>query len=137
VRRQGGQSLLELGLCLPLLLAIGLGSVAVIRLADARMGLEVATSAAAATAARAAGPAEARAAGQDRFDRIARAYAFRKTVVSVDTDRFQRGGTVRVTSSAQVDLAFAPVPGIPSRLLLQAAAGAEVERWRSRILERP
>ena len=71
---QRGQALAEVALCLPIVLTLALGSVAVARVADARGGLDAATAAAAQAAARAPAPASAAGAAGGVFEASVAAY---------------------------------------------------------------
>ena len=64
---QRGQALIETAICLPLLLSLGLGSAATIRIADSQGGLDAACAAAVATAARAPSSFDAGILGRARF----------------------------------------------------------------------
>jgi Flp pilus assembly protein TadG len=127
-----GQALLELALSIPVLLLLSVGTVAVIRVADARSGLDAATAAAAATAARQADAVAAGAAARDRFTQLAAGYPLQSPSLTLDLGAFGRGCSVRATAQAGVDLSWAPFPGLPATISLRAAATATVEPWRSR-----
>ena len=127
-----GQSLVELALSLPALLLLGLGTVVVVRLADARSGLDAATAAAAAAAARQPDLASADRAADERFNALSHAYPLAASHLTVRLGGYNRGGTAEVVSSAQVDLSWAPFPGLPRMLTLQSQATVIIEPWRSR-----
>jgi hypothetical protein len=127
-----GQSLLELALALPILLLLSVGTVAVVRVADARSGLDAATSAAAAVAARQPDPASASAAAGRTFATLATAYPLRSPRLTLRLGSFSRGSSLEAAGVAAVDLSWAPFPGLPGELPLEAKASALIEPWRSR-----
>jgi len=129
---QRGQALAEVALCLPIVLTLALGSVAVARVADARGGLDAATAAAAQAAARAPAPASAAGAAGGVFEASVAAYGLTAPRLALDLGSFARGAQISAAGSAQVDIGFAPVPGLPQRLTLSSRASARVEPWRSR-----
>ena len=130
--RSAGQALIETGLCLPVLLGLGLGAAATIRVADARAGLDAACSAAVATAARAPDPAGAVGSATARFQAVAGEYPLRAPSLRLDTGAFERGGLATCDASATVDLSFAPLPGRLSSVRLASHAGSRIDDWRSR-----
>ena len=130
--RQRGQAVLETALVVPLIITLSLGAVEIARVADARSGLDAATAAAAGTAARAPSAAAAAAAAPIAFQAAVAAYPLQAPTLVLDTGAFARGGTVRATGAARVDLGFAPVPGLPRSLVLTSTAAARIESWRSR-----
>jgi Flp pilus assembly protein TadG len=127
-----GQALVELAITVPVLLLLTAGTVAVIRIADARSGLDAATAAAAAAAARQPDAAGASKAARDRFAQVAAAYPLNAPALTLQLGTFGRGGSVDATGRAGVDLSWAPFPGLPARLPLTARASAKIESWRSR-----
>lgn len=132
MRRQRGQALAEVALCLPIVLALALGTVAVARVADARAGLDSATAAAAQAAARAPDAVTARIAGRSVFTASVIAYGLAAPSLSLDLGSFARGSLVTARGGAQVGVGFAPLPGLPSTVTLTSSASAHVEPWRSR-----
>jgi Flp pilus assembly protein TadG len=127
-----GQALLELAVTVPVLLLLSVGMVAVVRVADARSGLDAATAAAAASAARQPDPAAAGAAARDRFSQVAATYPISAPGLTLQVGSFRRGGSVEATGRGEVDLSWAPFPGLPARLTLTARSSAKIELWRSR-----
>src|ERR1700675_2657008 len=117
---QGAQALLELALCAPLVILLAVGTVASVQLAGARAGLEAATQAAATAAARAPDPATAMAAAQARFSSVVADYPMRSATLRVSVGDFDRAGHVTASSSALVDLGWAPLLLLPSQVTLQA-----------------
>jgi Flp pilus assembly protein TadG len=116
-----GQSLVELAICLPVVLALGLGTVTVVRAVDGAAGLQAATEAAVNTAARAADAGDAAAAAQSRFASVIGAYPVRRASLELQVGDFARGSTITATASGWVD-----------QVAVQARAQASVETWRSR-----
>lgn len=127
-----GQAIVEAALVLPVMLALALGGVLLARVADARAGLEGATTAAASAAARAPSALAGQAAGTAAFDSAISAYGLRQAAVTLDTGTFARSGRVLATGRAEVDLGFAPLPGLPRSARLAASATAPVQTWRTR-----
>ncbi len=127
-----GQSTLELAICLPLLVALALGAVALVRLADARSGLDAATAAAAEAAARAPDPDSATSAAEARFAAVIAAYPVAAPRLTVEAGNQPRGGLLTARGQGRVELGFAPLPGLPRSLLVAATAHARIQRWRTR-----
>jgi Flp pilus assembly protein TadG len=127
-----GQSLVELAICAPVITLLGLGAVAIAQAVDARSGLEAATQAAAATAARANDEATARAAAQERFSATLAAYPIGGAVLDLSLGTFTRGGAVIAESSGFVDVAWARLLPFGARLQLHANAATQVETFRTR-----
>ena len=132
MRRQRAQALAEVALCLPIVLALALGAVAVARVADARGGLDAATAAAAQAAARAPDAATAASSAQSVFSASVAAYGLSAPSLVLDLGAFARGAAITASATARVAIGFAPVPGLPATVTLSARATALVERWRSR-----
>ena len=126
-----GQSLLELALCLPVVLALALGAAALVRLADAKSGLDGATAAAVADAARQTSASAASVCAQNRFLGIAAAYGLESPSLSLTGD-FSRASMYTATGSARVDLSFVPLWFLPGTVPIISQAQAWVEPWRSR-----
>ena len=120
-------------MCLPVLFGLGLGAAAVIRVADARAGLDAACSAAVATAARAPNPSVAAGSATARFQAVAGEYPLRAPTLRLDSGSFGRGGLAVCDASATVDLSFAPLPGGLSSLRVASHASARIDDWRSRL----
>ncbi len=116
-----GQSLVELAICLPILLALGLGTVTVVRAVDGAAGLQAATEAAVSTAARAAEAGVAAAEAQARFASVIGGYPVRGASLDLHLGAFTRGSTVTAAASGWVD-----------EVTIHAQAQASVEPWRSR-----
>ncbi len=127
-----GQALVELAVCAPIALILGLGAAASVQVAEASAGLAAATQSAAAAAARAPDRTAAQTAARSRFAAIVAAYPLRQASLSLDDGGLVRGGTVIATSTAQVDAGWAALVFTPRTFTLHASATAEVEPWRSR-----
>jgi Flp pilus assembly protein TadG len=67
MKMNGGQALVELALCAPVVVFLALGTAAVVQVEDAAAGLDAATHAAATAAARAPDPVTANAAALSAF----------------------------------------------------------------------
>ncbi|HEX6547239.1 MAG TPA: TadE family protein [Candidatus Dormibacteraeota bacterium] len=126
-----GQALVEVALVLPIVFALALGAVSIVRLADARAGIDAATAAAASAAARAPDPTTAVSQGGAAFAAAAAGYALGDPRLTLDLGTFSRGSTIHAYGTATVAMA-APVPGLPRGVTLTSTAAARVESWRSR-----
>lgn len=126
-----GQALLELAVALPAVLALSLGSAAMIRLADAKSGLDGATAAAVADAARQTSPSAASACGLGRFNAIVAGYPLLSPRLQL-TGAFGRGSYYGALATASVDLSFVPLWFLPRSVPIKSSARALVEPWRSR-----
>ena len=126
-----GQALVELALCLPVVLLIGLGAAAVVRVVDAAEGLRAATEAAAGAAARAPNPAEAEMAAQARFAAVIADYPVASPTLHLSDD-FVRGSSITASATGQVDVRWESVPMLPAWLYIAAQTSMEVEPWRAR-----
>jgi len=127
-----GQSLVELAVCAPVVTLLALGAVTLVQVADAKQGLEAATQAAAAAAARAPDAAGARLAAGQRFTDVAGGYSLREPTLRLTMGAFERGGPLVAGSSATVDLGWGGFLGLPGTIVLHATAETRIETWRSR-----
>ena len=125
-----GQSLVELAVSAPVMLLLTLGAVATVQVVDARAGLQGATQAAAAEAARAPGPEIAQTAAQARFSSIVTGYPLSSTSLRVTFGQFSRTDQVVATASGTVDILWAAIV-FPRRLTLESKAVVPLEPWRS------
>jgi Flp pilus assembly protein TadG len=126
-----GQALVELAVCAPVILLLTLGAAATVQIVDASEGLQAATQAAAAEAARAPDPASAQAAAEARFMSMIAGYPINSTNLRVTLGLFSRTDQVVASSSAEVDVSWAALV-LPRKLMLQARAVVPIELWRSR-----
>ncbi|HKV87107.1 MAG TPA: TadE/TadG family type IV pilus assembly protein [Candidatus Dormibacteraeota bacterium] len=126
-----GQSLVELAICAPLVMLLAMGAVSLVHLAESREGLEAATQAAVAAAARAPDPVSARRAARDVFTSMVGGFPLTAPTLRLSLGDFARGGRIVAESSATVDLAWGGLPGIPGHMTLNATAESLVEQWRS------
>jgi len=129
--RGTGQSLLELAVSLPVVLALALGAAAMVRIADAKAGLDGATAAALADAARQTSPEAAAACADQRFAEVSAAYGLVSPQLTL-SGSFDRGSMYYASATAGVDLSFVPLWFLPRQVPLSAQAAAWVEPWRSR-----
>ena len=127
-----GQSLVELAVCAPVVTLLALGAVTLVHVTDARQGLEAATQAAVAAAARAPDAASAKSAARQRFMEVASRYPLREPVLRLTLGAFERGGSLIADSSASAELAWGGFLGLPDSIVLRATAETRVEAWRSR-----
>jgi Flp pilus assembly protein TadG len=125
-----GQSLVELAICAPVVLVLPLGAVATVQVVDARAGLEAATQAAAAQAARAPGPELATSQAQVRFASMIAGYPLRSARLTIAVGQFNRTDQVIATASGGVDVAWAGLV-FPRVVILQCRATVALEQWRS------
>jgi Flp pilus assembly protein TadG len=127
-----GQSLLEFAICLPIVLSLGLGSAAVVQVADASTGLKAATAAAASAAARAPDAATAAAYAEARFASVISDYPVRSATLELPTTDFSRGSIVTLTGTGFTDVGWSSLALMPARVQLRAQATFRVEPWRTR-----
>ena len=132
MRSVRGQALVELGLCLPVVLVLGLGSAAVVQVADAITGLDAATEAAVSAAARAPDADTAAVAAQARFNAVIADYPVQSAILTLTTGTFERGSALTATSTGFVDLAWESLAIVPARLQIGDRASMRVEPWRTR-----
>jgi Flp pilus assembly protein TadG len=132
MRGSRGQALVELALCAPVVLLLGLGLAGVVEVADASAGLNAATEAAVATAARAPDAAAAEAAARARFAAVVAAYPLKSPALTLSETGFARGSVITASAVAFVDLGWESVVAIPVRVDLRASASTEVDPWRTR-----
>jgi Flp pilus assembly protein TadG len=134
MKRNRGQSLLELALCAPIVIFLALGAVATVQVAGARAGLDAATQAAVGAAARAPDPTSAAAAAQARFASVVSDYPLRDAALRLSVGDFTRAGEVTASSSAFVDVDWAAVLLLPSHVALQSQFVLRLEPWRTHRL---
>jgi Flp pilus assembly protein TadG len=128
--------LVELAVTLPLLLILAFGAAQFVRLAIARAGLDAATAAAVAAAARAPNAKIAVTAGSAAFKGVAAGYRLDpSTAVTIVPGTFERGGKVTAQGTSAFDLGFSGVPALGVRWRLVSAAAARIEDWRSRATQ--
>jgi Flp pilus assembly protein TadG len=125
-----GQSLVELAVCAPVVMLLTLGGVASVQVIDARAGLEAATQAAAAEAARAPDLASAERFGRIRFDSMVASYPLRSPHITIAIARFSRTDEVVANATSGVDISWASLV-FPSQLTLAVRATVPLEWWRS------
>ena len=133
MRDGSGQALLELALCAPVMLVLGLGAVAAVQIFDAESGLQAATDAAVAAAARQPDAPSAAAEAQQVFDSVVATYPLLRTAkLDAGVNPFGRGASLAADSSAEVDIAGESIAFLPSSITLRAHATAVIEPYRSR-----
>lgn len=125
-----GQALVELAVCAPVVVLLTLGSVAGVQVIDARAGLDAATNAAAAAAARAPDPASAQRAASARFSSMVADYPLRSPRLSIASGEFGRKDQVIAIGTGGVDVSWASLV-FPGRLTLSARATVQLEPWRT------
>lgn len=125
-----GQALVELAVCAPVVVLLTVGAVASAQVIDARAGLDAATKAAAATAARAPDPASADSAARARFQSMVAGYPLSSAHLTVSFGKFSRTDGVLATASANVDVSWAAFV-ISRTLMLESRCTVPLELWRS------
>ena len=126
----GGQALVELALCAPVVLFLALGAAAVVQVEDASAGLDAATHAAADVAARAPDPMTAHAAAQSRFAAVVADYPLSGATLQISVGAFSRDTDVTATSQAFVEVGWAALV-MPHRLGVRSRAVLRLEPWRT------
>ena len=126
-----GQSLVELAVCAPIVLLLTVGVTAGVQAFDARAGLDAATQAAAAEAARAPDPTSAERQAQARFASMIAAYPLSSAHLNISVGKFSRTDQVMAIGTATVDISWAALV-FPRSLTLQSQCTVPVESWRSR-----
>jgi hypothetical protein len=127
-----GQALVELAVCMPVVVLLGLGAAGAVEVADAASGLRAATEAALATAVRQPSAPQAQAAAAQRFRAVVASYPLRNVAIVLAAGGFGRGSTISATASGDVDLGWEAMSFLPASVHLTALASREVEPWRSR-----
>lgn len=130
MKMSGGQALVELALCAPVVVFLTLGTAAIVQVQDAAAGLDAATHAAATAAARASDADTANAAARSTFDAGVASYPLSGTTVQISVGGFGRSTDVTVTSQGFVDVGWAAVL-LPRRLGVHSRAVMGLERWRT------
>lgn len=125
-----GQALVELAVCAPVVMLLTLGAVGSVQVVEASAGLDAATKAAAAAAARAPDPVSAESAARARFLSIVAGYPLSSPRLSIASGKFGRDDQVIATATGAVDLAWASLV-LPGRLTLASRATVPLESWRS------
>jgi Flp pilus assembly protein TadG len=131
VRKNLGQSLLELALCAPIVILLALGTAATVEIADARAGLDAATEAAAGAVVRAPDAASGTNAAQARFASVVIDYPLRTAALHLSVGDFSRGGEVTASSTAFVDIGWAAMLLLPGHVTLQSQVVLRLEPWRT------
>ena len=126
-----GQSLVELALCAPIVMLLAVGATASGEVADAHAGLEGATQAAAAAAARGPDPASAKRAANLRFYAMLGGYPVQEPVLRITLGAFNRTDVVTATASGFVDIGWASFVFLPRRVSLESRAVVHLESWRT------
>jgi len=132
VNLRRGQALVELAVCMPVILLLGFGVVAVTQVTDANAGLHAATEAAVAAAARAPDYTSAQSIARQRFLDVVAAYPVKTPALTLDDSAFARGSRITATATAFVDLGWEAMAIVPGRVDLTATATARVDPWRTR-----
>jgi Flp pilus assembly protein TadG len=127
-----GQALIELALCMPFVLVLGIGATAMVDVADAVSGLRAATSEAVAAAAREPNAGSARDAAQSRFAAVIAGYPVKSPSLRLNVGGFARGVMLSAASTGYVDLGWAAMAVVPARVEIGAEASMRIEPWRTR-----
>jgi Flp pilus assembly protein TadG len=126
----GGQALVELALCAPVVILIAVGVAAVVQVQDASAGLDAATHAAASVAARAPDPATADSAARARFAAVVVAYPLHGATLHLTFGSFTRAADLTATAEAFVDIGWAGLV-LSHRFELRSRAVVRLEPWRT------
>jgi Flp pilus assembly protein TadG len=130
MRQNGGQALLELALCAPVVVLLAVGVAAVVQVEDASAGLDAATHAAASVAARAPDPLTADSAARARFATVVVAYPLHGATLHLSFGSFTRAADLTATAEAFADVGWAGLV-LPHRMQLRAQAVVRLEPWRT------
>ncbi|MGH7762113.1 MAG: hypothetical protein ACREOY_11985 [Candidatus Dormibacteraceae bacterium] len=125
-----GQALVELAVCAPVVMLLTVGAVASAEVIDARAGLDAATNAAAAAAARAPDPASAQSAARATFLSVVADYPLRSARLSIASGQFGRNDQVIAIATGAVDISWASLV-VPERWTLSSRAVVQLEPWRT------
>ena len=126
-----GQALIELAVCMPIVLLLGLGAAGVVEVADAATGIRAATEAAVAAAVREPSEAAAIAAAAARFHAVVADYPVGNATFSIGNPTWDRSESVTGTASGDVDLGWEALSFLPASVRLSATATMRIEPWRS------
>ncbi len=126
-----GQALVELAVCMPVVMLLGLGAAGAVEVADAASGLRAATEAAVAAAVRESSPAAATSVAEQRFRAVVAAYPVRDATFVLANPGFERGDVVTATASCDVDLGWEAMSFLPASVHLTATASMRAEPWRT------
>jgi Flp pilus assembly protein TadG len=126
-----GQALVELAVCAPVVMLLALGAVASVQVVDARVGLDAATEAAAAVAARSPDPVSAQSAARARFLSVVASYPLSSARLNLSFGKFDRSDVVLASASGSVDVSWAALV-IPTGFTLESHCATPIESWRSR-----
>lgn len=132
-RFQRGQALVETAIVVPLLLTLAFGIVAAGRVAHGQMAVSAAAREAARAAAVADTAADARARGIGRGREVAAGYGFddASMEVQIQSGQFSRGGQVR--GSARLEVSFQDLPLLGwARLSVASDHSERIDTYRSR-----
>lgn len=122
---------MELAVCAPAVLTLVLVAMAAVEVAGAQSGLDAATQAAVAAAARAPDPAQAAAEAQGHFGAALTAYPVTDPVLVLDVGDFGRSGSITATATGLVAVGPPGMGAIPATFRLHSHAVAPLETWRS------
>ena len=133
-RDQSGQALVEWAAASFVLLLFGLGLLAVGQVIGEYMAVRSAATQAAFAAARAPSEQAAQKAGQSAAEEAVKGSQLQDFRVTIDTQGFQRGGTLTTTGEGYVSLEAFPIVSqvLGKRVPLKWQAHALVEPYRSR-----
>jgi hypothetical protein len=106
------------------------GAVASVQVIDARAGLDAATMAAAASAARAPDPATAESVARSRFLSIVEGYPLSSSRLDIVSGQFGRSDQAIAIATGVVDISWASLV-FPARLTLASRAAVPLEPWRT------
>ena len=127
-----GQALVELAVCMPVILLLGLGAAGVVQVVDAASGLHAATEAAVSAAVRAPSQAQAEVLAEQRFMTVIAAYPIRNATLVLEPSSFARDAAFTASAGGDVALGWEVMSCLPASVHLTASASMHVEPWRTR-----
>ena len=130
MRNARGQALVELALCAPVLVLLAVGVAAVVQVQDAAAGLDAATHAAVAVAARSPDPLTADLTAHARFETVVAGYPLRGAILHISVGTFSRWTDIVATSTAVVDIGWSGLV-VRHSVVLRSRAVMRLESWRS------
>ena len=126
-----GQALVELAVCMPVIMLLGLGAAGVVQVADAASGLRAATEAAVAAAVRAPSQAQAITLAGQRFRTVVGAYPIKNPILTISPSGFARDAAFTASAGGDVALGWEAMSFLPASVHLTATATMQVEPWRT------
>src|SRR5579864_5580331 len=108
-----GQAFVELAVCMPVILLLGLGAAGAVQVADAASGLRAATEAAVAAAVRAPSRTQAIELANERFSAVVGAYPIQNATLTLEPSSFARDAAFTATAGGDVALGWEAMSFLP------------------------